>query len=183
MHIRTELPQWHHFAMTQSVIYLSPRRPRSVHAGFVVEQVALGQGFSLSTTFHNGSPYSYIIWGMNNRPTGGCSSETPSHPIDNNNLTTYPNTTQTNLTQINLCNMTPATRPSVVMPIIPTLTRFQIKRKRACGVGGIKYKIGFQLQSLKATCQILPCYGCGSLMETSWSIQATLLLWMDQLPK
>jgi hypothetical protein len=64
----------------------------------------------------------------------------------------------------------------VVMPIIPTLTKFQIKRKRAFEGEAIKYKSRFQVQSLKATCHILPCYGCGSLMETSWSIQATLLL-------
>jgi hypothetical protein len=27
------------------------------------------------TSFHHGSPCSYITWGMNNRPVGGCSSE------------------------------------------------------------------------------------------------------------
>jgi hypothetical protein len=31
---------------------------------------------------HHGSPL--ITWGMNNRPVGGCSSETQSHPIINN---------------------------------------------------------------------------------------------------
>jgi hypothetical protein len=29
--------------------------------------------------------YSYIIWGINNRLVGDCSSETESHPIDMNN--------------------------------------------------------------------------------------------------
>jgi hypothetical protein len=32
--------------------------------------------FSLSISFHCGSPYSYDIWDMNNRPVGGRSSET-----------------------------------------------------------------------------------------------------------
>jgi hypothetical protein len=32
-----------------------------------------------------GSLYSYIIQGVNNRPVGGRSSETQSHPIDMNN--------------------------------------------------------------------------------------------------
>jgi hypothetical protein len=34
--------------------------------------------FSLSVSFHRGCPCSYIIWGMNNRPSGGRSSETVS---------------------------------------------------------------------------------------------------------
>jgi hypothetical protein len=42
-------------------------------------------GFLLSVSFHCGSPYSYIIWGMNSRPVGGYSSETLSCPIDMNN--------------------------------------------------------------------------------------------------
>jgi hypothetical protein len=65
---------------------LSLRRPgfapMSVHVGFVVDKVALGQffseffGFPLSVSFHRGLSYSYIIWRMNNRPIGGRSSET-----------------------------------------------------------------------------------------------------------
>jgi hypothetical protein len=52
---------------------------------FVVDKVALGQVvFSSSAfpsiSFHHGSPCSYIIWGINNRPVHGCSSETSSHP-------------------------------------------------------------------------------------------------------
>jgi hypothetical protein len=35
--------------------------------------------------FHRGSPHSYLTWGMNNRSTGGRSSETQSHPFDMNN--------------------------------------------------------------------------------------------------
>jgi hypothetical protein len=55
--------------------------------GFVVDRVALGEGFSeffgfsLSISFHRGSSYSYIMWGINNRPVIGRSSElyeTPS---------------------------------------------------------------------------------------------------------
>jgi hypothetical protein len=42
-------------------------------------------GFPLSVSFHRGSPYSYIAWGKNNKPIGGRSSETQSHPIDMNN--------------------------------------------------------------------------------------------------
>jgi hypothetical protein len=42
--------------------------------------LALGQVFlqvlqsPLSASFHRGSPYSYINWGMNSKPAGGCSS-------------------------------------------------------------------------------------------------------------
>jgi hypothetical protein len=42
-------------------------------------------GFRLSISLHHGSPYSHIIWGMNNRPSGGHSSEIWSHPIDMKN--------------------------------------------------------------------------------------------------
>jgi hypothetical protein len=54
--------------------------PASLHVGFVVDKVALGQllGCPLSISFHHGTPFSYIIWGMNSRPVGGCSSETVS---------------------------------------------------------------------------------------------------------
>jgi hypothetical protein len=38
--------------------------------------------FPLSILFHCGSPYPYILWRMKNRPTGDCSSETLSFPID-----------------------------------------------------------------------------------------------------
>jgi hypothetical protein len=36
--------------------------------------------FPLSESFHRGSPCLYITREMNNRPVGGCSSETPFHP-------------------------------------------------------------------------------------------------------
>jgi hypothetical protein len=58
--------------------------------GFVVDEVALGQafseffGFPIAISFLRGSPYSHIISGVNNRPVGGYSSETQSHPIDMN---------------------------------------------------------------------------------------------------
>jgi hypothetical protein len=51
-------------------------------------QSAIGTGFSpnslvpLSVSFHHGCPYSYIIWGMNNRCNGVSSSETCSHLIE-----------------------------------------------------------------------------------------------------
>jgi hypothetical protein len=38
--------------------------------------------FSLSILFHHGSLCACITCGMNNRLTGGCSSETSSYPID-----------------------------------------------------------------------------------------------------
>jgi hypothetical protein len=50
--------------------------PSSVHVGFVVDRVALGQIFlqvfrvPLSVSFHHGSPYSYVTCGMNSRPIG-----------------------------------------------------------------------------------------------------------------
>jgi hypothetical protein len=40
------------------------------------------RSFSLSTPIDHGFSCSYIIWGMNNRPLGGRSSEMNSHPID-----------------------------------------------------------------------------------------------------
>jgi hypothetical protein len=65
-----------------TIASLSLRRPGSVHVGFVVDEVALARGqvflqvlqSPLSVSFHYGSPYSYINWGMNSKPVGGCSS-------------------------------------------------------------------------------------------------------------
>jgi hypothetical protein len=58
--------------------------------GFVVDIVELGVLlFSLSVSFHRGSPYSYITWAMNNRPVGGRSSEKEPHPVDMNNEITH----------------------------------------------------------------------------------------------
>jgi hypothetical protein len=37
-------------------------------------------GFPLSVSFYHDTPYTCIIWGLNNGPIGGCSSETLSHP-------------------------------------------------------------------------------------------------------
>jgi hypothetical protein len=65
--------------------------PISAHVRFIVDKVALGQifckffGFPLSISIHRGSPHSYIILGMNNRPVGDRSSETSSHLMDMNN--------------------------------------------------------------------------------------------------
>jgi hypothetical protein len=49
--------------------------PRSVHVGFVMDKLALEEvsssqflGTPLSVSLHRGSPYSYTIWGLNNRP-------------------------------------------------------------------------------------------------------------------
>jgi hypothetical protein len=65
---------------------LSLRRPeyapRSVHVGFVLDEVALGQvshrvlRFFLSIKFRHGFPCSCITWVMNNRPVGVRSLET-----------------------------------------------------------------------------------------------------------
>jgi hypothetical protein len=63
---------------------------RSIHVGFVVEKVALGQVFIRVLWF---SPFNiipprlnnHIIWRMNNRPIGGQSSEAHSHSINMNN--------------------------------------------------------------------------------------------------
>jgi hypothetical protein len=56
-------------------------------------RVALGQVLFevllLSITYHHGPPHSYIIWRMNNRPTGGHRPETSSHPIHMNNNNNY----------------------------------------------------------------------------------------------
>jgi hypothetical protein len=72
--------------LRQLVAGLSPRRPGfapgSIHVGFVAYDVALGQVFSFeffsflqSLSFDRVSPYTCIVWGMNNRPVGGRSSE------------------------------------------------------------------------------------------------------------
>jgi hypothetical protein len=63
------------------VAAVSLRRPGSVSVGFVMDKVALGQVFLRGLQF---SPVTviplavnnHIIWGMNNRPIGACSSET-----------------------------------------------------------------------------------------------------------
>jgi hypothetical protein len=68
-----------------SAARFSPQRPRfmpvSVHVGYVVDKVTLGQvflhfGFSLLIPYHCGSPYSYITLWMNNRHVGSRSSDT-----------------------------------------------------------------------------------------------------------
>jgi hypothetical protein len=64
--------------------------PGSLHVGFVVVKVALGQVslrgllFPSSVSCHRGLPYSYITWGMNSRSVVGRSSEILSCPIDVN---------------------------------------------------------------------------------------------------
>jgi hypothetical protein len=65
---------------------LPPRRsgfaPGSVHVGFVVDRVAMGQVFLAVLRFFPVSIiitpglHTHIIWGKNNRPVGGRSSET-----------------------------------------------------------------------------------------------------------
>jgi hypothetical protein len=65
--------------------------PWSVHVGFMVDTVALGQVYLRVLRFSpvNIIPPSLSVLvyrlGMNNRPIGGRSSETSSHPIDMNN--------------------------------------------------------------------------------------------------
>jgi hypothetical protein len=60
----------------------------SVCVGFLVGKVELGHiflrvlRFYLSITFYRGSPYSYIIRGINNRPAV---QRLKCHPIDINN--------------------------------------------------------------------------------------------------
>lgn len=41
-------------------------------------------GFHPSVSFHGGSSYSYITWGLNSSPVGSRSSQTLSRPIDRN---------------------------------------------------------------------------------------------------
>jgi hypothetical protein len=40
--------------------------------------------FTLSVSFHHGSPCSYLIWGIKSRSVRGRSSETQAHPIHTN---------------------------------------------------------------------------------------------------
>jgi hypothetical protein len=42
--------------------------------------------FSSPCQYSTEAPYSYIIWGMNNRLLGDCSSETYSHPTNMKNM-------------------------------------------------------------------------------------------------
>jgi hypothetical protein len=54
--------------------------PGSVHVGFMVDRLALGQVFlgvvQFSCHYSTRAPYLYIIGWMNNRPIGRLSSET-----------------------------------------------------------------------------------------------------------
>jgi hypothetical protein len=74
------------FFMRQNLSFTSPVPPALLldySAGRIgIELWWMNQEFSLLITFFHGSPCSYIIWGMNNRPVGSHSSETQSHPID-----------------------------------------------------------------------------------------------------
>jgi hypothetical protein len=73
---------------------LSPQRsgfaPESVHVGFVVDKVALGQvilrvfGFPMSISFHCNSPYLRITWGRTIGPLVAA-FQRQSHPIYMNN--------------------------------------------------------------------------------------------------
>jgi hypothetical protein len=73
---------WLRWLVTSLSLWRPRFMPESVHVVFVVDKFAMGQVFvevlqiSLSISLHHGSPFSYIIWGMNNRPSGGHSSET-----------------------------------------------------------------------------------------------------------
>jgi hypothetical protein len=74
-------------AMTQAVSRRPFTEEARVCARFSPYEICDGQsgtgtvffpeffGFPLSASFRRGSPYSYIIWGINNRPVGGRSSE------------------------------------------------------------------------------------------------------------
>jgi hypothetical protein len=75
--------------MTQAVSHRSLTSEARVRApvspgGILVDKVAPGQvfvrvlRFTLLVSFHRGGPYSYITWGVNDRPAGGRSSETVS---------------------------------------------------------------------------------------------------------
>jgi hypothetical protein len=62
-------------------------RARVTHVGFVMDKVALGQVFLrvlwFSRQYHSIiALHTHIIWGMNNVPVSGNSSETWSHPIE-----------------------------------------------------------------------------------------------------
>jgi hypothetical protein len=66
-------------------------RARVSQRGICGGQGDIGTGFPSSPSVSprqydstRGSPYLYIIWGMNNRPVGDRSSETFSHPVDIN---------------------------------------------------------------------------------------------------
>jgi hypothetical protein len=77
MEIKMAMP-W----LRQLVTSLSPQKPRPLNVWLVADKVALGQFFLLflwfSRQYHSTIALynSYTIWGINNRPFGGCSSET-----------------------------------------------------------------------------------------------------------
>jgi hypothetical protein len=94
--------------MVQAVSHWPFTTKAQVHAqvtlsGICGGQSGNGKGFSVSSSvplsvpFHHGSPYSYIIWGINNSPFGGRSSEIQSHPIDRNNKYYNSNVTKLSL--------------------------------------------------------------------------------------
>jgi hypothetical protein len=66
--------------------------PVSVHVEFVVDKVSLGQDFlrvrQLSPVYIISPWFSMLAYhlGINNRPVGGHSSETSSHPINMNKI-------------------------------------------------------------------------------------------------
>jgi hypothetical protein len=59
----------------------SPVPPACYQITLLVGLSEFWWSFPLSTSFHHGSPCSYITWGVNNRPVGGRSSETLSDTI------------------------------------------------------------------------------------------------------
>jgi hypothetical protein len=83
-------------AIAQVVSGRSLTTEAQVHTHVSLHGIFCGQsgtrtGFSstslmFSCQYHSTRPpYSYTTWGMNNRPVGGCNSETSSHPINLNN--------------------------------------------------------------------------------------------------
>jgi hypothetical protein len=85
---------------------LSQRRPESVHVGFVVDRLALGQGFLRVLPFFplviiSQELHIHIIWGINNKASEGSSSETKSRPIDINNTNECFSTFDLNLNSVN----------------------------------------------------------------------------------
>jgi hypothetical protein len=86
-HVKNHLQALKEILHKAKFSFLSPTPPACYQMSLLVQLQESSGGWVrsfplLTSSFHHGSPCSYITRGMNNRPVGGLSSETWSHPID-----------------------------------------------------------------------------------------------------
>jgi hypothetical protein len=85
--------------------------------------------FYFMPSLHHGSPYSHIIWGMNNRPIGGRSSETWCHPIDINNI---PESTYLFIKQRSVRHKLSTTPRSKLFSFVEEFTGTKVTNRKNC---------------------------------------------------